>query len=67
MAELVDAKPGDQVLDFCAGAGGKTLAFAHKMERQGQIYLHDIRSWILETAKKKNKARLHPKRTAASP
>ncbi len=55
MAELVDAKPGDQVLDFCAGAGGKTLAFAHKMERQGQIYLHDIRSWILETAKKRMK------------
>jgi 16S rRNA (cytosine(967)-C(5))-methyltransferase len=53
VADLVDAKPGDQVLDFCAGAGGKTLAFAHKMDRQGQIYLHDVRSWILETAKKR--------------
>jgi 16S rRNA (cytosine967-C5)-methyltransferase len=55
IALLVDAKPGDQVLDYCAGAGGKTLAFAHKMQRQGQIYLHDIRSWILETAKKRLK------------
>ncbi len=55
VAALVDARPGDQVLDFCAGAGGKSLAFAHKMQKQGQIYLHDIRPWILQTAKKRMK------------
>lgn len=31
IADLVDAKPGDHVLDFCAGSGGKTLAIAPKM------------------------------------
>ncbi len=43
------------VLDYCAGAGGKTLAFAHKMGNQGQIYLYDIRPHILEQAKKRLK------------
>lgn len=51
----VEAKPGQRVLDFCAGSGGKTLAFAHKMKGQGQIYLHDIRKGILFQAKKRLK------------
>ncbi|HMB48500.1 MAG TPA: RsmB/NOP family class I SAM-dependent RNA methyltransferase [Afifellaceae bacterium] len=34
-------KPGDQMLDLCAGAGGKTLAFAAIMENKGQIYAYD--------------------------
>lgn len=51
IAELIDAKPGDHVLDYCAGAGGKTLAFAHKLEGKGQIYLHDIRDHALANAK----------------
>jgi len=53
LAFLVDAKPGDHVLDFCAGSGGKTLAFAARMKGEGQIYLHDIRSKILQEAKKR--------------
>lgn len=53
IAWLLQAKPGDQVLDFCAGSGGKTLAFAPSMEHRGQIYLHDIRSHALEEAKKR--------------
>ncbi|NGX57899.1 MAG: Ribosomal RNA small subunit methyltransferase B [Chlamydiae bacterium] len=53
LANLVAAKPGDQVLDYCAGAGGKTLAFAPFMQGQGQIYLHDIRTKILSEAKKR--------------
>jgi 16S rRNA (cytosine967-C5)-methyltransferase len=40
-ALLTGAKPGDQVLDFCAGAGGKALTFAAMMENRGQIYAHD--------------------------
>ena len=32
------AKPGEQVVDLCAGAGGKTLALAATMQNKGQIY-----------------------------
>ena len=35
------AKPGEQVVDLCAGAGGKTLALAAAMENRGQIYATD--------------------------
>jgi 16S rRNA (cytosine967-C5)-methyltransferase len=41
-ALLADAKPGEQVVDLCAGAGGKTLALAAAMENHGQIYATDI-------------------------
>lgn len=38
---LVGAKPGEQVLDLCAGGGGKSLALAGQMENRGQIYAYD--------------------------
>ncbi|MGH6926512.1 MAG: RsmB/NOP family class I SAM-dependent RNA methyltransferase [Propylenella sp.] len=41
-ALMVGAKPGEQVLDICAGAGGKTLAIAAKMENRGQVYAYDF-------------------------
>lgn len=53
VSEKVKVKPGDQVLDFCSGAGGKSLAFAPAMKGQGQIYLHDIRPIVLQKAKKR--------------
>ncbi|WP_029057238.1 RsmB/NOP family class I SAM-dependent RNA methyltransferase [Stappia stellulata] len=31
-----------QVLDYCAGGGGKTLALAGALENRGQIYAHDV-------------------------
>jgi 16S rRNA (cytosine967-C5)-methyltransferase len=40
-ALLAGAKPGDQVVDLCAGAGGKTLALAAAMANSGQIYATD--------------------------
>lgn len=40
-AELAGAESGMQVLDFCAGAGGKTLALSAIMENRGQIFAHD--------------------------
>lgn len=41
VAALVGAQPGDQVLDLCAGAGGKTLALAAAMGNKGQIFAYD--------------------------
>jgi 16S rRNA (cytosine967-C5)-methyltransferase len=41
-ALLAGAKPGEQVVDIAAGAGGKTLALAAAMENRGQIYATDI-------------------------
>jgi len=40
-ALLANATPGAQVLDLCAGAGGKTLALAAAMENRGQIHAYD--------------------------
>jgi 16S rRNA (cytosine967-C5)-methyltransferase len=40
-ALLAGAKPGEQVVDLCAGAGGKTLALAAMMQNKGQIYATD--------------------------
>ncbi|MFP4538681.1 MAG: RsmB/NOP family class I SAM-dependent RNA methyltransferase [Dichotomicrobium sp.] len=40
-ALLAGAKPGDQVADICAGAGGKSLALAAQMENTGQLYAYD--------------------------
>jgi len=40
-AVLADAKPGEQVLDLCAGGGGKTLAMAAAMQNKGQLYATD--------------------------
>ena len=40
-AMLSGAAPGEQVLDLCAGAGGKTLAMAAQMEGRGQVYAFD--------------------------
>ena len=41
VAQLVTAKPGDKVIDFCAGAGGKTLAIAAAMKNKGRILAWD--------------------------
>lgn len=41
-AAASNAKPGDQVLDYCAGGGGKTLAMAAMMGGKGQIHAYDI-------------------------
>ncbi len=40
-ALLAGVEPGQQVLDYCAGAGGKTLALAAQMENKGQVHAHD--------------------------
>lgn len=42
VAFLVDAQPGERVVDFCAGAGGKTLAIAAAMKNKGRIIACDV-------------------------
>lgn len=41
-ALLAAAAPGEQVVDLCAGAGGKTLALAAAMNNAGQLYATDL-------------------------
>ncbi len=41
-ALLVDAKPGQYVIDYCAGAGGKTLALAAAMANHGRLVAADV-------------------------
>jgi 16S rRNA (cytosine967-C5)-methyltransferase len=49
-ALLVDARPGMRVVDFCAGAGGKTLALAAQMHNRGKLVACDTADWRLERA-----------------
>lgn len=55
VAQKIAVLPGQNVLDFCAGSGGKALAFAPFMQQKGQIYLHDVRAHVLLEAKKRLK------------
>ncbi|MBM3198977.1 MAG: RsmB/NOP family class I SAM-dependent RNA methyltransferase [Chlamydiae bacterium] len=55
VASQVGAQPGNQVLDYCAGSGGKALAIAPNMQGKGQLYLHDVRPHALIEAKKRLK------------
>jgi 16S rRNA (cytosine967-C5)-methyltransferase len=41
LALLVEAKRGEMVVDFCAGAGGKTLALGAAMRNTGRLYAFD--------------------------
>ncbi|MES2832805.1 MAG: RsmB/NOP family class I SAM-dependent RNA methyltransferase [Pseudomonadota bacterium] len=42
LAQIVGAKRGEMVVDFCAGAGGKTLALGAIMRNTGRLYAFDI-------------------------
>lgn len=41
VADLVFAQEGEQVLDYCAGGGGKTLAMSAAMNNKGQVHAYD--------------------------
>ena len=41
IAECGAARRGERIIDFCAGAGGKTLALAARMRNQGQVLAFD--------------------------
>ena len=50
VAALVDARPGQRVCDYCAGAGGKTLALAATMENRGHLLACDTAAARLDNA-----------------
>jgi len=47
VARLVEPKPGERVLDACAGMGAKTTHLAQLMENQGKIVAMDNQGWKL--------------------
>ena len=51
LALLLNAKRGEMVADFCAGAGGKTLALGAAMRNTGRLYAFDTSAHRLEAMK----------------
>ena len=51
LALLLDAKRGEMVVDFCAGAGGKTLAIGAAMRSTGRLYAFDTSAHRLDALK----------------
>ncbi|MCJ7461904.1 16S rRNA (cytosine(967)-C(5))-methyltransferase RsmB, partial [Streptococcus suis] len=51
LALMLDAKRGEMVVDFCAGAGGKTLAIGASMRSTGRLYAFDVSGHRLEALK----------------
>ncbi len=60
VALLAGAKPGMRVIDYCAGAGGKTLALAMTMNNHGRITACDVSEHRLSGAiKRLRRANVH--------
>jgi 16S rRNA (cytosine967-C5)-methyltransferase len=64
LAMLLDAKRGEMVVDFCAGAGGKTLAIGAAMRSTGRLYAFDTSAGRLDAFKSRLKrsglSNVHP-------
>jgi 16S rRNA (cytosine967-C5)-methyltransferase len=64
LALLTDAKRGEMVVDFCAGAGGKTLALGAAMRNTGRLYAFDVSGHRLAALKprlaRSGLANVHP-------
>ncbi|WP_440056976.1 RsmB/NOP family class I SAM-dependent RNA methyltransferase (plasmid) [Pseudoalteromonas sp. T1lg65] len=52
---FLQVKPGQKVVDACAGAGGKTLHLAALMENRGRLLAMDIHEHKLDTLKQRAK------------
>jgi 16S rRNA (cytosine967-C5)-methyltransferase len=48
LCQVTNPKPNTTVIDYCAGAGGKSLAMAMMMNNKGKLILCDTASWRLE-------------------
>ena len=55
IALLCDVQPGQQVMDLCAGAGGKTLALAMQMDNKGRLVACDLSEGRLRRSKERFK------------
>jgi 16S rRNA (cytosine967-C5)-methyltransferase len=55
VVQLMEATPGQAILDLCAGAGGKTLALAACLENKGRIVATDTAAWRLKRTKERLK------------
>jgi 16S rRNA (cytosine967-C5)-methyltransferase len=68
LALLLDPKRGEMVVDFCAGAGGKTLALGAAMRSTGRLYAFDVSGHRLEALKPRLKrsglSNVHPAQIA---
>jgi 16S rRNA (cytosine967-C5)-methyltransferase len=51
LAALLAPKRGEMVVDFCAGAGGKTLALGAAMRNTGRLYAFDVSGHRLDSLK----------------
>ncbi|MBL8287172.1 MAG: RsmB/NOP family class I SAM-dependent RNA methyltransferase [Rubrivivax sp.] len=64
LALLTDARRGEMVVDFCAGAGGKTLALGAMMRSTGRLYAFDVSGHRLDALKprlaKSGLSNVHP-------
>ena len=64
LALLLEAKRGEMVVDFCAGAGGKTLAIGAGMRSTGRLYAFDTSAHRLDALKPRLKrsglSNVHP-------
>ncbi|KLT72532.1 SAM-dependent methlyltransferase [Neisseria arctica] len=69
LALLLGAKRGDIAVDFCAGAGGKTLAIGAMMANKGRIYAFDIAEKRLANLKPRmvraGLTNIHPERISS--
>ena len=68
LALLTGARRGEMVVDFCAGAGGKTLALGAQMRNTGRLYAFDISGHRLAALKprlaRSGLANVHPAQIA---
>ena len=53
LALLTGARRGEMVADFCAGAGGKTLALGAMMRNTGRLYAFDVSGHRLDALKQR--------------
>jgi 16S rRNA (cytosine967-C5)-methyltransferase len=53
ISAFLDPRPGQFVIDACAGGGGKSLHIAALMQNKGKIISMDVESWKLEELKKR--------------